>query len=462
MNLSEIKKWGLVRKLAGMQDAYNAGTPAEQSAFRASMSMAVPKTIVILGSSNAAGWGAGNVLGVNPSAGNGWASPATSWAGLLTSALGASWSVINRSIGGTNTQDSINRFYTDVAPHRPSFVILATGFANEPGSNGSKAQCNAAAEKYLRNIGTLISMCQSINAQVVCCTGTVRNDLNGDSYAALLSTVLGLQQYGVPVIDFISCMDDGNGHFISQSGQIDGAHVNDTGHSEYFHQFEPSVLTSPGPAYPGSGVGGAITVAPGNSYDGPQIEINLEYPLTSFCMSASIRGATSGVSAAKAFMGAYAFTDANKTVRVRNPNSVYELVSDSNLVAQSSVNPTADAGAHEVSIRYVALSDTLSLHIDGIPIGSSANIGASRAATISRLFFAGATLSGGAVGYAFSNLSLWRSPLSAGALYIRQITGVKPKQSLILDCAAPYISGVLPDRAPGSVAAVLNGAFTFA
>jgi hypothetical protein len=429
--------------------------------IQSSVSGAKPGVIVILGSSNAAGWGAGSITGVDP-AGPAWASPPTSWAGLLTSTLSPlGFSVINRSVGGSDTAASIARFVTDVVPHRPEYVFLSTGLFNEPNSLGSKAQCNAAAVTYLRNISTLVRMCESIGAKVILSTVTPRNHGNGDAYAAAKSVSISLCEFGYPVADFTSTMDDGSGGFVAAAATIDGAHVGDVGHLHYYYAIEPSWFTCPGALrIPHPGVG-AIAVQAGNTFDGPQIEVLAQYPISSWCISANIR-APASASAGKAFLGVYAYTDPSKTVRVRNPSSVYELAADATTVTLSTVNPTIDTSMHEITVRYNALLDSMTCHIDGIPIGGDVAIGSGRAATTARMFFAGATVGGGATGYAFSGAAVWRSPLSAGSIYIRQVTGVKAGQSMIFDCAAPYVSGVLSNRANGSVAATVNGAFGFA
>src|SRR5579883_3007408 len=69
------------------------------------------RTVVILGSSTAAGAGASDYQ--------------FSWAARLARAIAASgFHVLNLSISSTTTQDSLDRFATDVAPLRPDFVVL--------------------------------------------------------------------------------------------------------------------------------------------------------------------------------------------------------------------------------------------------------------------------------------------------------------------------------------------------
>lgn len=119
-------------------------------------SAAESKRVVIFGSSNGTGLGASGYSG-DPTAANGCASPPTSWAGLLRTALKAidnSWEVINRSISGSGTAASVARFWTDVAPYRPSHVVLCTHPLND----------NIDTQLILRNTELLCRMCDQIGA----------------------------------------------------------------------------------------------------------------------------------------------------------------------------------------------------------------------------------------------------------------------------------------------------------
>ena len=76
------------------------------------------RRLVILGSSTAAGAGASSYR--------------LSWAGRLTEALAPlGITVINRSISGSNTAASIQRFQRDVEALRPNYVVFSTSLHNE-------------------------------------------------------------------------------------------------------------------------------------------------------------------------------------------------------------------------------------------------------------------------------------------------------------------------------------------
>lgn len=84
--------------------------------------MGVTGTVVILGSSNGAGVGSSTYT-ADPSAANGWASPSTSWAGRLATALGSGWKVINRSISGLGQKTT----QTVIEAVDAGLIDLATG-----------------------------------------------------------------------------------------------------------------------------------------------------------------------------------------------------------------------------------------------------------------------------------------------------------------------------------------------
>ncbi len=114
------------------------GTPAPEVRNR---------TVVILGSSTAEGVGA--------------SSQSASWAGRLAQQLAKSGiRVINRSIAGANTTDSLERFDRDVVPYQPGFVILATSIVNE----GFESSPAVAYERYNENTTALIGRVREIGA----------------------------------------------------------------------------------------------------------------------------------------------------------------------------------------------------------------------------------------------------------------------------------------------------------
>jgi hypothetical protein len=104
------------------------------------------KRIVILGSSSARGVGASNCL-------------LTSWAIQFRDAMKAKgYEVINVSKEADNATALINRFFTDVAPLNPDFVILAGSIYNDGGPTPGNLNFHE------QSVHRLIKMVESIGA----------------------------------------------------------------------------------------------------------------------------------------------------------------------------------------------------------------------------------------------------------------------------------------------------------
>ncbi|HWE52283.1 MAG TPA: SGNH/GDSL hydrolase family protein, partial [Bryobacteraceae bacterium] len=153
-----------------------------------------PNTIVVLGSSTAAGVGASTYQ--------------TSWVGLLTSALASKGYIVqNVSISGTNTGDSLARFDRDVTPNNPAFVVLATSIVNEP--------TDTAAQSYLAKTLLLIHKVESIGAIPVVVPPYPNDGFSASMYSSIQNIYTTLGAEGVPLLDFLDAADDGQGHWVA-------------------------------------------------------------------------------------------------------------------------------------------------------------------------------------------------------------------------------------------------------
>ena len=195
-------------------------------------------TLVILGSSNGAGFGASTYSG-DPTESDGWASPSTSWAGLLEAYLkneDPTWQVFNRSISGSDATVSVSRFWTDVAPHRPSHVLLCTALGNQ-GYN---------VPEFIADLQTLINYCRQIGAQPIVRGAYPKNAMTADQYAKCLAANRACDLLGVPVINHLSVLDDGNGKWYDGTTYApDGTHLNDAGQVVFFETMDTQIFTKP-------------------------------------------------------------------------------------------------------------------------------------------------------------------------------------------------------------------------
>ena len=417
----------------------------------------LPRTIVVLGSSNAAGVGASTYTG-DPNAGTGWASPATSWVGLLAAAL-PGWTVINRSISGSGVVASIARFWTDVAPHRPSHVILATGTHNDGYDAGL----------ITRGIAELCRLCDLIGAIPVIRSAAVSNAMSSAAYAAMRAANQQIERLGRPVIDAMSTLNAGNGFFAGGATYHmgDGVHANDAGYAALFSAIDVGIFApGPGQRAPAKPAG-AWRVMPGATAENAMVveaATGLAQPLQSFTMRARIGGVASGGATAKAFMTAYCSAPSTP-LRLRNPGGAYDLTADVT-VAVSGVNPTNDASVRDCVIVFRHTTGIASLYIDGALVGSGAVGSVTPAAKFCWGSRADAATGTAAVGYRFADCQLWSVPLSGDVIADMARTGVVPQPGLVFDgvmAGAPLAQ--FPNAAPNAVlpslAAVWETAATY-
>jgi len=385
--------------------------------------MASTGTVVILGSSNGAGSGASTYSG-DPSAANGWASPSTSWAGRLATALGAGWKVINRSISGTGFVASANRFWTDVAPHRPTHVILC----NHPVNDG----CDWTSI-YQANL-KLISFCERINAVPILRGAYMWNGYSAAQYQGALALNQALDQLGYHRIDHMSEFDNGSGGFIAgTTWSSDGLHPNDAGYQHFFDAIDLGIFTYGSMRKPrvrtGLGAWKYSNIAPitGNAFSPlnmgvcgnfGSITLRAKFKCIGTVGDNTLKGA--------AFLS---FQRPSSITRVRNPTDVYNLAVGGGAGAQNSIIST-DGVMRELVLRYNQAADAYSMWIDGVNVENLA--GGVPIEYLNNFGLAGRTdgVAQIPVGFQFSEMAVWKVPL--GDHLIRKLyAGDVPPASLV-------------------------------
>lgn len=370
------------------------------------------KTLVILGSSNGAGLGASTYVS-DPSAANGYASPATSWAGLLAADLVAQgWKVINRSVSGTGTVAAVTRFISDVAPHRPSHVIICTHPIND-GLDGPL---------ILKNTAILCQMCDMIGAVPILRGAYTSPSLTTAQFAEMLALNQQLDKLGRHRIDHMSTMANGStGAFVTTGFDMgDGLHHNDSGHLELYREIDQSIF-----AY-GSAVSMNISrsgswVCDLSNTSSVAIMVgtltNMQVGLYAWTMRARIKGFVGAV-ASRAFMACAENEHGSGTPwRVRN-GSGYLDIADSNggVGTSGGISMVDNSTTRDVVFRYNPVTNNLSLWVDGV---NTQNGTPSASATIKRCFTFGSWTSSGdyeCKGYSFADIALWNVALSDRAI----------------------------------------------
>jgi len=407
------------------------------------------KRLVIFGSSNGAGVGASTYTG-EPSQTNGWTSPSTSWAGLLKADLVTlGWQVWNRSMSGTGTTAAISRFYTDVAVHRPSHVIICMHPIND----------GLDAGLILRNTIELCRLCDSIGAVPILRGAYMTPGLTSVQLAEMLSLNQQLDKLGRHRIDHFSTLGNpSTGAFITtgfDSG--DGLHPNDAGYLELYREIDQAIFLYGSSITPtiqrsgswlcdlGNGNGRAIMVS---------TSTNLPKPLLAFTMRARVKGFI-GAPIARAFLCATDNIDGTGIgYRLRNSTGAYGIADSGVVGTDSAINPTIEALTRDLVLRYNPVTNVLSMWIDGTQQSSGV---ANQPATLHRLFTFGSRgdiADAVCKGYTFSDMALWNVALSDRTITDMYRSNKLQRGGLVFAADlsnGPINTGIVSNHVPNSI-----------
>lgn len=180
--------------------------------------------VVVLGSSTAAGAGASSLR-------DSWA------AGLQERLARYGFELVNRSIPGTATAESLARFSADVTPHKPAFVFLVTS----PLNDNFLAAPALAIERYRQNTLGLIERVRRIGAVPILMTmyPNVRFSRLELDFVDLWTEIA--EAMGWPVLNFMSSVSDPAGAWIPGS-HADGIHPSNPGHRQMLEAIPDSLF----------------------------------------------------------------------------------------------------------------------------------------------------------------------------------------------------------------------------
>jgi len=197
------------------------------------------KTIVVLGSSVAAGWVTSYREKYDMQ--NGYAARL----GRLLEPRG--WTVKNISIPGFDTKKSIARFEKDVLPLHPRIVLIGLSMANEGLTTGNP---DSVFNRYSDGIARLVALCREHRIIPVAGLCYSNNEYNETHYRYIRRMNLLIQGFDIACINLLGAIDDGQGHF-PEAYTFDPGHPDDRGHEELFLSFVPTLfdaLSQPSPS----------------------------------------------------------------------------------------------------------------------------------------------------------------------------------------------------------------------
>ena len=359
-------------------------------------------TLVIIGSSGAAGMGSS---GYTSDPGSGGAQSATSWSGLWAAELAAKGvTTYNVSISGTNSTNSLTRFAADVAAKLPTHVAICTSPTNE----GFNAAPQSSSLTYVANCLRLAHMTQNIGAVPIMGLGVYPNSTWTATHLACARWILRqFELAGLPTVNLIDPLLSGTGAVLAGFAS-DGQHFQDVGQVALFSAIPPHLVVAAkvGLPYPitydkTARLGaGATTAAP--------LTCQLARPCESYTFAARIKG-DAAITGARSFM--FIGDSANGRVRLRNPSGLYELAeADGTALIASTVNPTSDTTSHTIVITKHRRRGQIKLFIDGEQIGSTVTASAALEADVTRFDVLGRfdSPSTNAINAGVSAIGIWR------------------------------------------------------
>jgi len=389
------------------------------------------KRIVIYGSSVAAGSGASTY--------------ANSWAGIFSTAMTAKgYTVYNPSIGGNSTAALISRFWTDVAPVSPDFVILASGFPNDGYDQTT----------YLANMHRLIKMIESIGAIPVIFGQYGDNTVDATILRKKQEIYAYFDKTGLLIADmFGSVADPATGYWLP-GVYTDSLHPNDTGHAimaaNIPYTWFDNALTARSAHR--SKTASFLTLSNTSTTQSP-ILVTLDRPAPSWTVAGWFKdGGTVG----RAYFGVT--NSEGNAVRARNASGLIDFAGAPGVLISSSVNGQGGEW-HHIAVTHQGNTKTNSLYVDGALIGTV--VGGSTAVTATAFAFLGRsdTNTLNMIGGSIAMPLIYRAALTAND--IKQIySGSIPIRSLEWASSLSQLptAGMIRNEADTSVSGIVASA----
>ncbi len=157
------------------------------------------------------------------------------WANQLGKALKEKFGhqLVNRSQLGANVTSTIERFSSVVVPEKPDLVIISLSLGNEGLAYCRPHDRRAVQRRYESGLQQLIKMTQDLGAIPVIGGLYPNGDYNPEHNWLLRDTHHRMLRWGVPILDWLDALDDGDGGW--KSGiSLDVAHPNTAGHKLMF------------------------------------------------------------------------------------------------------------------------------------------------------------------------------------------------------------------------------------
>lgn len=165
------------------------------------------------------------------------------WAWHLAQALHQDYGhqLVNLSDLGATVNTTLARFAQKVAPEQPDIVVIALSLGNE-GLAASPAHAHRTIQRrFEKGLQQLISVTRELGAYPILGGLYPHNDYTPEQYAILRETHQRMLNWGVPVLDWLDTLDDGQGHWKPQTS-FDSTHPNTRGHQLMYEAIDRSLF----------------------------------------------------------------------------------------------------------------------------------------------------------------------------------------------------------------------------
>ncbi len=151
-----------------------------------------------------------------------------------------SLTVINKSIPGDDTKYALERFDKDVLPEDPDYVLIALSMSNEGLETKNP---DTVSMSFWKGINKLVQKCRKHDIQPLLGLCYANNNFTEEQYAYLQKMNIRLRTLGIPCINFLGALNDGQGH-IPKGYFFDPNHPDNHGHEEFFLAFPEGMFLS--------------------------------------------------------------------------------------------------------------------------------------------------------------------------------------------------------------------------
>jgi len=165
------------------------------------------------------------------------------WASQLGKTLQEKYGhqLVNVSQAGTNVTSTIARFASVIAPEQPDIVIIALSLGNEGLAYCHPHERRAAQRRFESGLQQLVKMTRALGARPILGAVYPHGDYQPEHYWLLRDTHQRMLNWGVPILDWLGVLDDGQGRW-KPGISFDPAHPNTIGHNLMYETIDLSLF----------------------------------------------------------------------------------------------------------------------------------------------------------------------------------------------------------------------------